>query len=435
MSQGRGRLAVRNAIGRIAFTLVELLVVVAIIAILMALLIPAVQRVREASNRTTCQNNLKQMALAINNHVGEQKFFPSGGRSWDQARVMNGTTPANFRHQSWGWAYQILPYCGQQPLWANPSDNVVGGTVVPFLVCPSSRPPTVRTYSGTGSGRFMMDYAANARHADGALLEGRVPAAEHVPASGDPPDSGNGNPVRRQHVRRARFLPGERQLGELPIVAAVFGTTSPTEPRSARCSSARNTSARVRSTALLWSPATCDEDQELDQRLGQRRDGVVRPTATASSPHGRRSCPQRSNSAAILDSTPSVRRRSSASFHASRPIVVFADGSAHNIGFDIDPPGIGGGCSSSTTERQRTCRRRGNRLTRHADASASLEPGSRKELGQRPLQRLHRQADDRFRHAAGDDPHVRIVRLVDRVRSGTRSLPIAASPGTRPSRD
>ena len=132
---------------RRAFTLVELLVVIAIIGILIGMLLPAVQQVREAARRTQCMNNLKQLGLGAMNFESAKQVFPDAGLSHmgygagergpnDEPNVRSKATVENL-----GWGYQILPYVEANALFnLRESIGIVPdllGYEVAFMTCPS----------------------------------------------------------------------------------------------------------------------------------------------------------------------------------------------------------------------------------------------------------------------------------------------------------
>jgi prepilin-type N-terminal cleavage/methylation domain-containing protein len=130
------------------FTLIELLVVIAIIGILMALLLPAIQKVREAANKMLCGSNLRQLAIAVHNYHNDHNLFPVNSLITDQNN--------NWISPNWSWLARILPYIEQDSMYrlagiptqrldggapilnppTNPTQIVVGSQIKSFL-CPS----------------------------------------------------------------------------------------------------------------------------------------------------------------------------------------------------------------------------------------------------------------------------------------------------------
>ncbi len=146
------------------FTLVELLVVIAIIGVLVALLLPAVQAAREAARRTSCNNNLKNIGIALHDYHDTKKVFPPG---WIIHKNASGKDIS--KHPGWGWTVQLLPFVEEESLFnslrvneqdlkqaiADPATRKLTTTILPIYRCPSDtieqylRKPD-RTYIHTG---------------------------------------------------------------------------------------------------------------------------------------------------------------------------------------------------------------------------------------------------------------------------------------------
>ncbi len=141
-----------NRINRNGFTLVELLVVIAIIGILVGLLLPAVQQVREAARRTSCANNLRQLGLALQNYEGTHGHFPPGYAS---TPTRDGSVPSGVFIDSstwdaapgWGWGAFLLPFVEgnnvheqidfNAPIWDAKHRDVIQSSLS-VMLCPSA---------------------------------------------------------------------------------------------------------------------------------------------------------------------------------------------------------------------------------------------------------------------------------------------------------
>jgi prepilin-type processing-associated H-X9-DG protein len=192
---------VRGARG--GFTIIELLVFIGIITAIMGMILPAIQRIREAYHRMVCMNQLRQIGVAFTNHLHSRNVYPTSGGDvfssgvlWDNGirwpmpaypmpRVSSYFTPgvgpygsiapnlepATAPHQDWGWAYQILPYLAEDNLWNLPNarDAEVAAWTIPLYFCPSRRRPQGLVHGPAEGGphyppfgqRGAIDYAGN----------------------------------------------------------------------------------------------------------------------------------------------------------------------------------------------------------------------------------------------------------------------------------
>src|SRR5207253_10106650 len=125
---------------RSGFTLLELLVVTAIVGALIGLLLPAVQRVREAASAARCKNNLHQLGLALHAYHAAHGTFPPGGVEW--------RPPGGSSQRQLAWGAFLLPFLEQDALarrldlslpFDHPANAPATATVLPVFLCPSSR--------------------------------------------------------------------------------------------------------------------------------------------------------------------------------------------------------------------------------------------------------------------------------------------------------
>ena len=140
---------------RLAFTLIELLVVIAIISLLMALLLPAIQKVRAAADKMKCGSNLRQIGIALHNYHNDYLRFPSGYTTTQT--YIDGATDCS---PGWGWSAMILPYLEQDnvhkaidfslPITASQNQAAIANSIALYR-CPSDELPS-RSFAVTNAG-------------------------------------------------------------------------------------------------------------------------------------------------------------------------------------------------------------------------------------------------------------------------------------------
>ena len=168
-------------------TLVELLIVIAIIGILIQLALPAIQTSRERARKLTCQNHLKQLVIAAQSHLSAHNYFPTGG--WSGAYLADPHRGYG-REQPGGWLFSLLEYMEESALRWGGGDRVEDFPLGPGLTalyqsapevfyCPSRRYARAYPFKRTGNGRWSLAVA------QGVLLLPGVTKSDYAANSGD----------------------------------------------------------------------------------------------------------------------------------------------------------------------------------------------------------------------------------------------------------
>jgi prepilin-type N-terminal cleavage/methylation domain-containing protein len=207
----------RRTPDRAAFTLVELLVVIAIIGILIALLLPAVQAAREAARRGQCQNNLKQIALAVHGFHDVYNRLPYNTQhqsGWDWAFQQN--------QRSWSFMARVLPYIEQSTLQdqmnirnTTPTEavgNTMGqnlallNTPIPFFFCPSDEAYVKRADNIRANLQGAMVTLSNYKGVNGSNWQWGTFLNNQPGGSGDGLQAGNGMFYRIDYLKKRGFM-------------------------------------------------------------------------------------------------------------------------------------------------------------------------------------------------------------------------------------
>jgi prepilin-type processing-associated H-X9-DG protein len=322
-------------------TLVELLVVVAILAVLIALLMPAVQGARESARMLQCRNNLAQIAKGFASHEQSVGTFPSGGWGvrWvgDADRGLGPSQPG-------GWIYSLLPFVEQQRLWELPADGQPDAlttvqrenalrlvtTPLPLLHCPSRRP--AQLYPSTWQA-----YANITWNAIGGLSLGNLAHTDYCASAGSRDMcAGSDGPRTSDPLPRRMFPP------EPPADSDIWLSNSNAEPAAKRFNGngvvyqhSGVKPAHVRDglsfTILVGekyiNPSQyltgADQSDNENAYVGDDRDTLC-------------SCDGLATNAPRQDSLRWASRYFFGSPHSQGSIYAFGDGSVRTVSYDVD---------------------------------------------------------------------------------------------------
>jgi prepilin-type N-terminal cleavage/methylation domain-containing protein/prepilin-type processing-associated H-X9-DG protein len=275
---------------RAGFTLIELLVVIAIIAVLIGLLLPAVQKVREAAARLTCQNNLKQMGLAMHNYESTNGRFPHGGQGRNPAGTANVFWTDKFEIEaaptpvvgqiSHSLQTKLLPYLEQDNVFklmnldyayndpAFPGNQQAARSVIKTFLCPST---AGRSGNQDAAGFAYTDYSNPAT----AMVNASTPRNIGFNPDGTLPNAAWGGP------RLLCALNGSapRSAGQIPdgtsntIAICEMAGRSDAMPFSPRTNNTHNPNGR-----RFWAWAEPDNAFNVDQLINNNPTPIGGPT-------------------------------------------------------------------------------------------------------------------------------------------------------------
>jgi prepilin-type N-terminal cleavage/methylation domain-containing protein len=315
---------------RNAFTLIELLVVIAIIAVLIGLLLPAVQKVRESAARAQCQNNMKQIGLAFHSYHDVNHFLPNGGRdgrptgqtnqsccNWDDQNAAAENAAGTMDDRTgFNWRYQILPFVEQDNVFKTVSRSSVYASPVKVLYCPTRRAPALYGSSAKS------DYNGNAG----------TQFANGTPTSGAP-DSGSG------------AVDGVVVRGNVPQISLV-GITDGTSNTVLVCEKWLHPKqwGNDGGDNEAWVNAGWDEDVV---RIGGGSFTYTNPVSGASVTIPRTPQP---DSLAPNPSSGAVWNQQFGSSHPAGVNTLLCDGSIRVVNFSVDPAVWAAACSRNGGE-------------------------------------------------------------------------------------